>query len=61
MISKIIGDIAELLSGIVDIIEGLVTGDFRKIQEGFSEITSALIDFLEYASQAVYGIMLAAL
>jgi phage-related protein len=61
MISKIIGDIAELLSGIVDIIEGLVTGDFRKIQEGFSEITSALIDFLEHASQAVYGIMLAAL
>ena len=61
MISKIIGDIAELLSGIVDIIEGLVTGDFRKIQEGFSEITSALIDFLEHAFQAVYGIMLAAL
>lgn len=61
MISKIVGDIAELLSGIVDIIEGLVTGDFRKIQEGFSEITSALIDFLEHASQAVYGIMLAAL
>ena len=61
MISKIIGDIAELLSGIIDIIEGLVTGDFRKIQEGFSEITSALIDFLEHASQAVYGIMLAAL
>ena len=61
MISKIIGDIAELLSGIIDIIEGLVTGDFRKIQEGFSDITSALLDFLEHASQAVYGIMLAAL
>ena len=61
MISKIIGDIAELLSGIVDIIEGLVTGDFSKIQEGFSEITSALFEFLEHASQAVYGIMLTAL
>ena len=61
LITKLVGDIAELLSGIVDIIEGLVTGDFSKIQEGFSEITSALFEFLEHASQAVYGIMLTAL
>ena len=61
MISKIIGDIAELLSGIVDIIEGLVTGDFRKIQEGISEIVDALISFLKNASDAVYGITFTAL
>ena len=61
MISKIIGDIAELLSGIVDIIEGLVTGDFSKIQEGISEIVDALISFLKNASDAVYGITFTAL
>lgn len=61
MISKIIGDIAELLSGIVDTIEGLVTGDFSKIQEGISEIVDALISFLKNASDAVYGITFTAL
>ena len=61
MISKIIGDIAELLSGIADIIEGLVTGDFSKIQEGISEIVDALISFLKNASDAVYGITFTAL
>ena len=60
-ISKIIGDIAELLSGIADIIEGLVTGDFSKIQEGISEIVDALISFLKNASDAVYGITFTAL
>ena len=61
LITKLVGDIAELLSGIVDIIEGLVTGDFSKIQEGISEIVDALISFLKNASDAVYGITFTAL
>lgn len=60
-ITKLVGDIAEFLSGIVDIIEGLVTGDFSKIQEGISEIVDALISFLKNASDAVYGIAFTAL
>ena len=60
-ITKLVGDIAEFLTGIVDIIEGLVTGDFSKIQEGISEIVDALISFLKNASDAVYGITFTAL
>lgn len=60
-ITKLVGDIAELLSGIVDIIEGLVTGDFSKIQEGISEIVDALISFLKNASDFVYGFTFTAL
>ena len=55
-ITKLVGNIAELLSGVIDIIEGLFSGDFSKIQEGLSEIVSALFSFLENASQFVYGL-----
>jgi phage-related protein len=55
-ITKLVGDIAELLTGIVDIIQGLFSGDFSKVQEGLSEIVSALFSFLENASQFVYGL-----
>ena len=55
-ITKLVGDIAELLSGVIDIIAGLFSGDFSKVQEGLSEIVSALFSFLENASQFVYGL-----
>nr|DAX81289.1 MAG TPA: minor tail protein [Bacteriophage sp.] len=55
-ITKLVGDIAELLTGIVDIIQGIFSGDFSKVQEGLSEIVSALFSFLENASQFVYGL-----
>ena len=55
-ITKLVGDIAEFLTGIVDIIQGLFSGDFSKVQEGLSEIVSALFSFLENASQFVYGL-----
>ena len=61
MISKIIGDIAEFLSGIFDIIEGLFTGNLNKIQEGLGEIASALFEFLGHASDYVYGLTFATL
>ena len=60
-ITKLVGDIAELLSGIVDIIEGLFTADFNKIQEGLGEIASALFEFLGHASDFVYGLTFATL
>ena len=61
LITKIVGDIAELLSGIVDIIEGIFTADFSKIQEGLGEIASALFEFLGHASDFVYGLTFATL
>ena len=61
MISKIVGDVAELLSGIIDIIEGLFTGNLSKIQEGLGEIASALFEFLGHASDFVYGLTFATL
>lgn len=60
-ITKLVGDIAELLTGIVDIIEGLFTADFNKIQEGLGEIASALFEFLRHASDFVYGLTFATL
>lgn len=60
-ITKLVGDIAELLTGIVDIIEGLFTADFNKIQEGLGEIASALFEFLGHASDFVYGLTFATL
>lgn len=60
-ITKLVGNIAELLTGIIDTIEGLFSGDFSKVQEGLSEIVSALFSFLENASQFVYGLTFTAL
>ena len=60
-ITKLVGDIAELLTGIADIIEGIFSGDFSKIQEGLGDIASALFDFLGHASDFVYGLTLTTL
>ena len=61
MISKIIGDIADYLSGLIDVIEGVFSGDLGKVQEGLNKVTDALKDFLANVFQGIIDITIATL
>lgn len=57
-VSKVVGDLFDALSGVIDFIEGVFTGDWEKAWEGIKEIFKGVFDALvEIAKVPINGVI----
>lgn len=57
-VSKVVGDLFDALSGVIDFIEGVLTGDWEKAWEGIKEIFKGVFDALvEIAKVPINGVI----
>lgn len=57
MITKVIGDIADVLSGVIDFVTGVFTGDWQKAWDGIKEIFSGACNAIKDIFSGIWDIL----